>query len=150
MGVRALQRRVTEARKKTRGIWRHLVKTIGPPDLNLIFRGHNASFNAVDKKADVGDVVNPKLFRRRIGYAVLQLNGQAPATFKEYLKADKTPWTTVAAFLKNPDMKKPKTTLAALLSDRNTFSTPPTQLVFFEAPGTLKKNGKPITKWTYV
>jgi len=147
--IRALQKRVATARKKNRGIWRHLVATVGPPDLNLVFRGHNASFNTAEKKADVGDVVNPKLFRRRIRYAVLRLNGQAPATFKEYLKTDKTAWTTVKAFLKNPNMKKPKTTLATLRSDRNVFATPPTQLIFFEAPGTLKKNGKPITKWTY-
>jgi endonuclease YncB( thermonuclease family) len=148
--IRSLQQRVAEARKKNRGIWRHLVKTVGAPDLNLVFRGHNASFSAAEKKADVGDVVNPKLFRRRIRYAVLQLNGQGPATFKEYLKTDKTPWTTVKAVLKNPDMKKPKTTLATLFSDGNVFATPPTQLVFFEAPGTLKKNGKAVTKWTYV
>jgi hypothetical protein len=69
-------------------------------------------------------------------------------------------WTTRAAILANPTMKKPtkapNDSLAGLLSTGNAFPNgagirQPGDIVFFEQPSTLrKKNGAPITTWTFV
>ena len=147
--IRALQKLVAAARAKRRGVWKVLEQVVGPPDLKLVFRPHGR-FSAKERKADRGRVVVPKFFRRRIRYAVLDLNGQAPTSFKEYLKSDKSPWVTLEAFLANPEIKKPKNSLATLLTETDRVTKRPDQVVFFEAPGTLKKNGKPVTQWTFV
>jgi endonuclease YncB( thermonuclease family) len=148
--IRALQKLCNQARAKGRGIWPFLTKVVGAPDLTLTFRP-GGPFNAKEQQADKGHVVMPKFFRRRVRYAVLRLNNLPPATFRDYLKSDKNAkWTTLAAFLKTPNMKPPKNTLADLLTIGDVVQQGPGDLVFFEAPARLMKNGKPVTAWTFV
>ena len=112
----------------------------------------------------------PKIFRRQLRYSVLQQNNLAPKTFKDYLagkppkgqttKGTKDAWTTRAAILANPTMKKPtkvpNDSLAGLISAQNAFPagtgiSQTGDIVFFEQPSTLKKkSGAPITGWTFV
>ena len=148
--VNALRKLCDQARAKGRGIWPFLTKVVGAPDLTLTFRP-GGPFNTKEEQADKGHVVMPKFFRRRLRYAILRLNKLPPTTFREYLKSDKTAkWTTRAAFLKNPNMKPPKNTLADLLTAGDVVQPGPGDLVFFEAPARLTKNGKPVTVWTFV
>ena len=147
--IKALQGFCNQARKKGRGTWPHLTEVVGPPDLTLTYHA-GGPFNAQSEQADRGPVLNPKLFRRRLRYAILRQNNQAPPTFKDYLRTDKSPWTTVAAFLKNPNMKRPKNTLADLMAAGDVVTKGPGELVFFEATATLTKNGKRVTGWTFV
>ncbi|HEY1336309.1 MAG TPA: thermonuclease family protein [Bryobacteraceae bacterium] len=155
--IRALQKLCKEAQKKGRGIWPHLNSVIDKPDLLRFRKG--GSFTKQEEKADQGPFVIPKLFRRRVRYSVLELNKLGPATFKDYLagkpfkgekKGTKDAWTTVAAHKKDPTMKAPNDSLADLLGPGNKFQAAPGDIVFFEAPSTLKANGKNVTKWTFV
>src|SRR5215831_9551159 len=97
-------------------------------------------------------------------------NNLAPKTFNDYLagkplkgqtkKGITDAWTTRAAILANPTMKKPTKpphdSLAGLMGGGNVFPkgvgiNQPGDVVFFEQPSTLrKKNGAKITKWTFV
>jgi hypothetical protein len=108
--------------------------------------------------------------RRQLRYSVLQQNKLAPKTFNDYLAGKplkgqtkmgtKDAWTTRAAILANPTMKKPtkapRDSLAGLMGGGNVFPkgvgiNQPGDVVFFEQPSTLKKkNGTRITKWTFV
>jgi endonuclease YncB( thermonuclease family) len=156
--IKRLQQLCNAARNKGLGIWPHLINVIGPAPL-LTFR-KGGPFNTANELADRGPFVMPKMFRRRIRYDVLALNNLAPATFKAYLGGAKTKdgkntakkdnWTTVQAFLKNPNMKRPTNSLAAAISASNVFSKGPGDIVLFEDPTTLKKNGTPIRRWKFV
>jgi len=101
----------------------------------------------------------------------MQLNNLGPATLRDFLagkpskgqtKGSKDAWTTRAAILKNPTMKKPtkapNDSLAGALSAQNTFPTAvgvaqPGDIVFFEAGSSLRKKkkkedkGTPIKQW---
>jgi endonuclease YncB( thermonuclease family) len=153
-----------EARKKKRGIWRHFDKVVGPLD-NLKFQPGGGTFTAPERRADRGGFVVPKVFRRQLRFQVLKLNNLAPRTFNDYLAGkgkvkSKDAWTTRAAILANPKMKKPtrppNDSLAGLMGARNAFPSgaginQPGDIVFFEGGSTLKKkNGTKITKWTFV
>ena len=160
--INALQDLFEEARKKKRGIWKQFAKKIGQLK-RLTFRKGGA-FGAPQKKADKGPFVVPKIYRRQLKYSVLQMNNLAPPTFKDFLagkKGTKDAWTTRAAILKNPAMKRPtrapRDSLAGAVSTQNTFPagtgmSQPGDIVFFEAGSSLKKkNGTPITnEWTFV
>ena len=153
-----------EARKKKRGIWRHFNKVVGPLD-SLKFEPGGGTFTAPERRADRGKFVVPKVFRRQLRFRVLQLNNLAPKTFNDYLAGkgkvkSKDAWTTRAAILANPTMKKPtkppNDSLAGLMNARNAFPSraginQPGDIVFFEGASTLKKkSGAPITDWTFV
>jgi hypothetical protein len=166
--ILTLQALFEEARKKKRGIWRRFDKSVG--QLNLLKFRKGGTFGKKEQKADQGPFVVPKIFRRQLRYSVLQQNNLAPKTFRDYLagkplkgqttKGTKDAWTTRAAILADPTMKKPtkspNDSLAGLLSGGNAFPTgtgvsQPGDIVFFEQGSTLKKmNGTPITKWTFV
>jgi len=166
--ILTLQTLFEEARKKKRGIWSHFDKVVG--QLNLLKFRHGGAFGKKEEQADRGPFVVPKIFRRQLRYSVLQQNNLAPKTFKDYLagkplkgqttKGTKDAWTGRAAILANPTMKKPTKapngSLAGLLSAGNAFPSgagisQPGDIVFFEQPSTLRrKNGAPITAWTFV
>ncbi len=166
--ILALQTLFEQARKKKRGIWPHFERIIGQLDL-LKFR-HGGAFGKKEQRADRGPFVVPKIYRRQLRYSVLQQNGLAAKTFKDYLagkplkgetkQGTKDAWTTRAAILANPMMKKPtkapNDSLAGLISAQNAFPagtgiSQPGDIVFFEQPSTLKKkSGAPITGWTFV
>jgi endonuclease YncB( thermonuclease family) len=167
--IRRLDELFEQARKKKRGIWRHFDRIVG--QLNrLKFEDDGKAFDKKAQQADRGPFVVPKIYRRQLRYDVLQQNDLAPKTFADYLagkplkgqttKGTKDAWATRSAFLANPTMKKPtkapNDSLAGLLSAGNAFPSGagirlPGDIVFFEQPSTLKKkNGTPITKWTFV
>lgn len=166
--ILTLQELFEQARKKKRGIWRHFDRIVS--QLNLLKFRDGGGFNQKAQQADRGPFVVPKIYRRQLRYSVLQQNGLAPKTFTDYLagqplkgqttKGTKDAWATRSAFLANPTMKKPTSapndSLAGLLNAGNAFPsgagiTQPGDIVFFEQPSTLKKkNGAPITKWTFV
>jgi endonuclease YncB( thermonuclease family) len=166
--ILTLQDLFEQARKKKRGIWRHFDRSVGK--LNLLKFRDGKAFDQKAQQADRGPFVVPKIYRRQLRYSVLQQNNLAPKTFMDYLagkpfkgqttKGTKDAWATRSAFLANPTMKKPtkapNDSLAGLLSAGNTFPSGagisgPGDIVFFEQPSTLKKkNGTPITKWTFV
>ena len=157
-----------EARKSNRGIWRHFNKSVG--EVNLLKFREGGAFGKKERMADQGPFLVPKVFRRQLRYSVLQQNNLAPKTFRDYLagkplkghaeKGTKDAWTTRAKLPANPLMKKPtkapNDSLAGLLSAGNKFpagkgTNRPGDIVFFEQPSTLRdKDGKPITKWTFV
>jgi endonuclease YncB( thermonuclease family) len=166
--ILTLQQLFEEARKKKRGIWPRFEKVVG--QLKLLKFRHGGAFNKKEQLADRGPFTVPKIYRRQLRYSVLQQNDLAPKTFKDYLagkplkgqtkQGTKDAWTTRAAILANPTMKKPtkapNDSLAGLLNANNAFPTgtgisQPGDIVFFEQPSTLKKkNGALITKWTFV
>jgi endonuclease YncB( thermonuclease family) len=164
--ILTLQDLFEEARKKRRGIWPEFKRAIG--QLNRIPFREKGKFDTAAKRADRGPYVVPKIYRRQLRFGVLQQNNLAPKTFRDLLagrlpkgqRGSKDAWTTRAALLKNPTMKKPtkapNDSLAGLLSAGNAFPagtgiTQPGDIVFFEQPSTLKrKNGTEITKWTFV
>jgi endonuclease YncB( thermonuclease family) len=166
--ILTLQTLFEEARKKRRGIWPQFAKVVG--QLKLLKFRDGGAFGKKEQQADRGPFVVPKIFRRQLRYSVLQQNNLAPRTFKDYLagkplkgqtkRGTKDAWTTRAAILKNPTMKKPtkapNDSLAGLINAKNAFPTgagisQPGDIVFFEQPSTLKnKSGAPITKWTFV
>jgi len=125
------------ARKKKLGIWRHFDKLIG--QVNLLKFPEGGTFTKKERLADRKPFVVPKIFRRQLRYSVLQQNNLAPKTFNGYLagkplkgqtkKGTKDAWTTRAAILANPTMKKPtkapNDSLAGLVTARNTFPTGP-------------------------
>jgi endonuclease YncB( thermonuclease family) len=163
-----LQLLFEEARKKKRGIWPHFERVVG--ELNRLEFRTRRTFSKKEKQADRGPFVVPKIFRRQLRYSVLQQNDLAPKTFKDYLagkplkgqttNGTKDAWTMRAAILANPTMEKPtkapNDSLAGLLNAGNAFPagagiSKPGDIVFFEQPSTLKKkNGAPITGWTFV
>jgi len=167
--INALQDLFEDARKKNRGIWPKFEKKIGQLK-RLEFR-KGGKFGAAEKKADKKDFVVPKMYRRQLKFDVMQLNNLGPATLRDFLagkpskgqtKGSKDAWTTRAAILKNPTMKKPtkapNDSLAGALSAQNTFPTAvgvaqPGDIVFFEAGSSLRKKkkkedkGTPIKKW---
>jgi endonuclease YncB( thermonuclease family) len=170
--INALQDLFEEARKKNRGIWREFEKKIGALK-RLEFR-KGGRFGAAEKKADKKGFVVPKMYRRQLKFDVMQLNNLGPATFMDFLagkpskgqtRGSKDAWTTRAAILRNPKMKKPSrapnASLAGAVSTQKTFPagsgmTQPGDIVFFEAGATLKKKkkkedkGTPIKEWTFV
>jgi endonuclease YncB( thermonuclease family) len=166
--ILTLQMLFEHARRKRRGIWFHFDKVVD--QLNPLTFRVGGTFNTEDQRADRGPFTVPKIFRRQLRFRVLQQNNLAPKTFNDYLagkplkgqtkKRIKDAWTTRAAILANPTMRKPtkapNDSLAGLMSPRNTFPTAvgvsqPGDVVFFEQPSTLrKKNGAKITKWTFV
>ncbi len=165
--ILTLQALFEEARKKKRGIWPQFEKVVG--QLSLMPFKHGV-FDKKEEQADRGPFAVPKIYRRQLRYSVLQQNDLAPKTFNDYLagkplkgettKGTKDAWTTRATILKNPTMKKPtkapNDSLAGLMNAKNVFPTgagisQPGDIVFFEQPSTLKKkNGAPITAWTFV
>lgn len=166
--IRVLHALFEEARKKKRGIWREFDRTVG--GLNLLkFREHGA-FGKKERKQDRERFAVPKIYRRQLRYFVLQQNDLAQKTFMDYLagkplkgqttKGTTDAWTTRAAILANPTMKKPtkepNRSLAGLMNAKNVFPdgagiSQPGDVVFFEQPSTLrKKNGAQIKKWTFV
>ena len=166
--ILTLQALFEEARKNKRGIWPHFDRIVG--QLNLLKFRKAGAFDRKEQLADRGPFVVPKIFRRQLRYSVLQQNNLAQKTFRDYLagkplrgqtqKGTADAWTTRAAILANPTMKKPtkapNDSLAGLLSADNAFPNgagirQPGDIVFFEQPSTLrKKNGAPITTWTFV
>jgi endonuclease YncB( thermonuclease family) len=167
--INALQDLFEDARKKNRGIWPEFEKKIGQLK-RLEFR-KGGKFGAAEKKADKKDFVVPKMYRRQLKFDVMQLNNLGPATLRDFLagkpskgqtKGSKDAWTTRAAILKNPTMKKPtkapNDSLAGALSAQNTFPTAvgvaqPGDIVFFEEGSSLRKKkkkedkGTPIKEW---
>jgi endonuclease YncB( thermonuclease family) len=157
-----------QARTKRRGIWPRFDKIVS--QFNLLRFRDGGAFTKKEKQADRGPFVVPKIFRRQLRYSVLQQNKLAPKTFNDYLAGKplkgqtkmgtKDAWTTRAAILANPTMKKPtkapRDSLAGLMGGGNVFPkgvgiNQPGDVVFFEQPSTLKKkNGTRITKWTFV
>src|SRR5262245_40346737 len=166
--IHALHKLFEQARGKRSGIWPHFDKVVG--QLNLLKFRDGGVFSNKEEQSDLGQFVVPKLFRRQLRYSVLQQNNLAPKTFNDYLagkplkgqtkKGTKDAWTTRAAILANPTMKKPTKaphdSLAGLMGGGNVFPTgvgvsQPGDVVFFEQPSTLKKkNGTKITRWTFV
>jgi endonuclease YncB( thermonuclease family) len=167
--ILALHDLFEEARKKKRGIWSKFDKKIGQLT-RLEFR-KDGRFGTKEQKADNNAFVVPKIYRRQLKFSVLEMNKLGPATFRDYLdgkpskgqqKGTKDAWTTRAAILKNPKMKKPSKapngSLAGALSAQNTFPagagmSQPGDIVFFEGASTLKnkkKNGTAIKAWTFV
>ena len=163
---------VEEARKKKRGIWSKFDRKIGQLK-RLDFR-KGGRFGVNEKRADKKDFVVPKIYRRQLKFSVLEMNKLGPATFKDFLagkpskgqtKGTKDAWTTRAAILRNPTMKRPtrapNDSLSGALSAQKTFPTGkgmslPGDIVFFEGGSTLKKKnnkkdkGTPIKEWTFV
>src|SRR5262249_23174505 len=157
-----------QARTKRRGIWPRFDKIVS--QFNLLRFRDGGAFTKKEKQADRGPFVVPKIFRRQLRYSVLQQNNLAPKTFNDYLagkplkgqtkKGTKDAWTTRAAILANPTMKKPTKPppdpLPGLMGGGNVFPkgvgiNQAGDVVFFEQPSTLKKkNGTKITKWTFV
>ena len=166
--ILALHKLFEQARGKGSGIWPHFDKVVG--QLKLLKFRDGGGFSNKEEQADRGPFVVPKIFRRQLRYSVLQQNNLAPKTFNDYLagkplkgqtkKGTKDAWTTRAAILANPTMKKPTKpphdSLAGLMGGGNVFPkgvgiNQPGDVVFFEQPSTLrKKNGAKITKWTFV
>lgn len=167
--INALQDLFEEARKKKRGIWPEFEKKIGALK-RFLFR-KDGKFGAPEKKADKKGFVVPKMYRRQLKFDVMQLNNLGPATFRDFLagkpskgqaKGSKDPWTTRAAILRNPMMKRPtkapNNSLAGAMSAQKTFPagagmTQPGDIVFFEEGTSLKKKkkktdkGTPIREW---
>ena len=168
MKILALHALFEQARSKRSGIWPHFDKAVG--QLSLLKFRDGGAFTKKEKQADRGPFDVPKIFRRQLRYSVLQQNNLAPKTFNDYLagkplkgqtkKGTTDAWTTRAAILANPTMKKPTkaphASLAGLMGGGNVFPkgvgiNQPGDVVFFEQPSTLKKkNGTRITKWTFV
>lgn len=147
--ITTLQALADKARKGKRGIWGHETPNTSLIDLSLIFRPKGPP----QPTADVGPVLMPKLFRRRIRFYVSRLNHLANVgpLFKNFLVVQKDGWMTRSAFLAKPTTKKPPTSqgnLAPLVDEHDLFAKGPGDLVFFEAGSSLVgANGKPITSW---
>jgi endonuclease YncB( thermonuclease family) len=145
----AIQKLAEKARKGKRWIWGHETINTSLVDLSLIFRPNGQP----QPTADVGPVMMPKLFRRRIRFYVSRLNHlpHVGSLFKDFLARQEDGWMTRSALLAKPDTKKPpksQGSFAPLVDEHDLFSHEPGDLVLFEADSTLVgANGKPITSW---
>lgn len=150
--IRAIRQRAMKAAKGNpkRGLWSQYHTALGAFDPALVYRNDGA----IQPAADQRPVVWPKLFRRQVKYHVSSFNHLTTGSFKDYLKQSSDPWMTLTGFIEHPKQKKPtkssaQGTLASTVSNQNTFTKSPHNLVFFEEPSTLVKADKktPITKW---
>ena len=143
--IRAFQKLSALAKKK--GIVPHLTGAIGVLDRTLVFRPHGTP----NPKADVGETLMPKLFRRQVRFTVSDLNNIAVGNFRNYLSKLKDPWVTVRQFLSNPRIRPPtnQKNLSPLVSTNNVFGKDPGDIVFFEKPSTLVnvQTGKKVAGW---
>jgi len=165
--INALQDLFEDARKKKRGIWREFEKKVGKLE-RLEFDKRDRKFGAAERRADKKGFVVPKMYRRQLKFDVMELNNLGPATIRDFLagkpskgqtRGSKDPWTTRAAILKNPMMKRPtkapNDSLAGALSAQNTFPTAvgvaqPGDIVFFEDSTSLRKKKKKKDKGTVI
>src|SRR5262245_6333129 len=112
--ILALHTLFEQARSKGSGIWPRFDRVVG--QLNLLKFRDGGAFTKKDKQDDRGPIAVPKLFSRQLRHSVLQQNKLAPKTFNDYLagkplkgqttKGTKNAWTTRAAILADPTMKK--------------------------------------------
>jgi endonuclease YncB( thermonuclease family) len=168
--INALQDLFEAARKKKRGIWPEFERKLIKLE-RVLFEKGGGKFSATQKKDDRKGFVVPKIYRRQLKFDVMELNDLGPASFTDFLagkpskgqkNGSKDAWTTRAAILRNPTMKRPtrapNDSLAGAFSAQKTFPagtgmTQPGDIVFFEAGSSLKKKkkntdkGTPITEW---
>jgi hypothetical protein len=97
-----------------------------------------------DAKADTGQVLMPKIFRRQVRFFVSQLNHlpDAQGDFRSFLGKQSDPFVTLKAFLNNPKIESPAKnspngSLMKVVTPQQVFSPMPGDLVFFEQPSTL-------------
>jgi endonuclease YncB( thermonuclease family) len=146
--INTLSSLANSARKKKKGVWRHLSKDVSHPDTSLLYRPPGTKPKIT---SDVGDAVMPKLFRRQIRYEVSRINSLFSGPVKQFFLQQKDPWVKTTDFLKNPSIKPTSKTgnLGVLLDTKGQFGPGPGDIVFFEKPSTLiDANGKRITSWT--
>jgi endonuclease YncB( thermonuclease family) len=134
-----------KASGSNRRVWGQLSAHVGPIKETLIYR----SKGKPNPNGDVGKVVMPKLFRRRVTYTIDSASGLTSAKFPDYLKAktdDK--WVRTSDFLKNRAAKL-NTSLSPPLTSASNFGLGPGDLVFSEKQtATLKgANGKDVKRW---
>ncbi len=133
--INALQDLFEEARKKNRGIWREFERKIGALK-RLPYRKDGTFRRAAEKRSrQKGASWCPRSYRRQLKFDVIQLNNLGPADLpgtslagshpRVRPRGSKDAWTTRAAILRNPTMKRPtrapNDSLSGAVSTQKTF-----------------------------
>jgi endonuclease YncB( thermonuclease family) len=141
-----LAKNAKQAAGAQKRVWGQLRAHVGAINQRMKYRSHGKP-NPV---GDIGRVVIPKLFRRRVNFTIDTINNLTSDTFPVYLgKLKDDRWVKTAAFLKNRGTK-PNISLEPPLNTSSDFQAKPEDLVISEK-GTsplVGPTGKKVTAWS--
>jgi endonuclease YncB( thermonuclease family) len=141
--IRTLLALGEEARRKGRGCWPKVMKSVGTLDFKLRYR---ESAPPGDKD-DQGPVLMPKLFRRLSTFAVNKKAAMVSGSFTQYVKDKNDQYYEIDNFLsQGPTAAQPRN-LSEIIGADGILLEQPQDLVFHEAEAELLgPNNKP-PKW---
>jgi len=129
-----------KARSKKAGIWKNVTGDLSQFDRTKVFRKGGPANPA----ADVGQVIMPKLLRRRSTFGIAVIAKIVAPPFKTYLQAEPDACYETTDFLSQGIQAATHRRLDEFVSKQNKFLVNAGDLVFQELPSKLLKNGKPV------
>jgi hypothetical protein len=146
--IRAATKAAATGRQKKYRVWKpHLRNKVGRLNWKLFYRPPKEK-PVVDKAADKGAVILPKLFRRLVEWEVKKKAKLTPLGYRKFI-ADKSSdkCFRTEEFLKERHAAT-EYHIADFLTNEATFQAAPEDIVFKEASSTLRDaSGKEITEW---
>jgi endonuclease YncB( thermonuclease family) len=128
------------ARKNKAGIWKKASSDLTLFDPMMVFRKGGPP----DPGQDPGQVMMPKLFRRRSTFGVSVSAKMVKGNFKNYLMLEPDDCFETADFLSQGVHAAKHRLLDEFVSPQSKFLVDAKDLVFHEMPSTVKKNGQPV------
>jgi endonuclease YncB( thermonuclease family) len=130
------------ARQNKAGIWKNASGDLKPFDPTMKFRKGGPPSPAEDR----GQLMMPKLFRRRSTFASALAARMTKTSFKNYLALEPDDCFETANFLDQGVHAATPRRLDEFVSPQSKFLVSAKDLVFHEMPSSVKKNGQPV-KW---
>ncbi len=127
------------ARKNKAGIWKKASSDLTPFDPSAVFRKGGPP----DPAHDPGQVMMPKLFRRRSTFGVSVTAKMVKGSFKNYLTLEPDDCFETSDFLSQGVHAAKHRLLDEFVSPQSKFLVNAKDLVFHEMPSTVTKNGQP-------
>lgn len=142
--IEILRELAVSAARGRRGVWRHLDASGAHFEWRRRYRGKGAS---PSPRADIGNILLPKLFRRQCTWAVNRRSRMVRGSFAEYLAERPEGCYLTSEFLQQGVEASPHRRLAEFVTSRGEFELRPPELVFQEAPALLRSATGETTRW---